>query len=160
MIITGLSFMLLLFFVYKVKIFNQDGSIEKNYMPKDSDFTITTMPFRTERIVYYVTVPNPTFGKDPELIDKLMVEYIRKKDFDSHPIAIQVYYRSDETRKLVAEVLSRRFEVPYLESLHGENLLTESQYRNLRLYKYNHPSTVAQLRREVAKKLQPIQTVY
>lgn len=159
MIITGLSFILFLLFVYRVKLFNQDGSIEKNFMPQNAEFCITTMPFRTERIVYYVTVPNPTFGKDPDLTDKLLVKYVQKKDFDTHPVAIQVYYKSDGRRKLVAEILSRRFEVPYLDSLYGENLLTESQHRNLRLYKYNHPSTVMQLQREVARKLKPIQTV-
>lgn len=158
MIITGLSVILFLLLVYKVKISNQDEVIEKNFMQKDTDFTITTMPFRTERIVYYVTVPNPTFGRDPDLSDKLLVEYIKKKEFDSHPIAIQVYYKDKKNKKMVAEILSKRFEVPYLESLYGENLLTELRYEHLKLYKFNHPSTINQLRKEVAKKLTPIMT--
>lgn len=158
MIITGLSIILFLFFVYKVKISNQDDVIEKNFMQKDPEFTITTMPFRTERIVYYVTAPNPTFGSDPDLTDKLIIEYVKKKDFDSHPIAIQVYYKEKKTQKMVAEILSKRFEVPYLESLYGENLLTEMRYEHLKLYKFNHASTIDQLRREVAKKLKPVQT--
>jgi len=103
-------------------------------------------------------VPNPTFGRDPDLSEKLMVEYIKKKDFDSQPIAIQVYYKDNKNQKMVAEILSKRFEVPYLESLYGENLLTEMRYEHLKLYKFNHPSTIDQLRREVTKKLTPIQT--
>lgn len=158
MIIIGISLILFLFIVYKVKITNQDEVIEKNMMPKDTEFTISTMPFRTERIVYYVTVPNRTFGKDPDLAEKLIVEYVKKKDFDSHPIAIQVYYKDNKNKKMVAEILSKRFDVPYLESLFGENLLTEMRYKHLKLYKFNHPSTIDQLRREVAKKLNPVMT--
>ena len=159
MMITGLSVILFLLFVYKVKVSDQDEVIEKNFMQKDTDFTITTMPFRTERIVYYVTAPNPTFGGDPDLSEKLIVEYIKKKDFDSQPIAIQVYYKDKENKKMVAEILSKRFEVPYLESLYGEKLLTEMRYEHLKLYKFNHPSTIDQLRKEVTNKLMPIQTV-
>ncbi len=155
MTIMGLSFILFLFFVYKVKIFNQDSMIEKTLIPKDAPFTISTMPFRTEQIVYYVTAPNPTFGDDSDLFEKLSIQYVKQKDFDSLPIAIQVYYADGNTRKMVAEILLNRFAVPYLESLYGENILTEKQYENLRIHKYNHPSTIVQLRREVAKKLNP-----
>lgn len=155
MVMAGISLILFLVLVYKVKLFNLDGDIEKNMMPGDAEFTIAAMPFRVERIVYYVTTPNPTFGMDEMLRNRLTVEYVKKKAFDSHPIAIQVYYEQDKERKMVAEVLSQRFEVPYLDSLYGENLLSEKDYEYLRLYKYNHPSTINLLREEVAKKLKP-----
>lgn len=155
MVITGISLILFLILVYKVKLFNLDGDIEKNMMPKDAEFTIAAMPFSVERIVYYVTAPNPTFGMDEMLRNRLSVEYVRKMAFDSHPIAIQVYYENGKERKMVAEILSHRFDVPYLDSLYGENLLTQKEYEYLRLYKYNHPSTIDLLREEVANKLRP-----
>lgn len=155
MVFAGLSLIIFLILVYKVKLFNLDGDIEKNMMPGNAEFTIAAMPFRVERIVYYVTAPNPTFGMDEMLMNRLKVEYVKKKAFDSHPIAIQVYYEHDKERKMVAEVLSHRFDVPYLDTLYGENLLTEKEYEYLRLYKYNHPSTIGLLREEVANKLRP-----
>ena len=155
MVIAGISLILFLILVYKVKLFNLDGDIEKNMMPENAEFTIAAMPFRVERIVYYVTAPNPTFGMDEELMNRLTVEYVKKKAFDSHPIAIQVYYVHEKEKKMVAEVLKHRFDVPYLDSLFGENLLTEKEYEYLRLYKYNHPSTIELLRKEVARKLKP-----
>lgn len=155
MVISGISMILFLLLVYKVKLFNLDEDIEKNMMPENAEFSIAAMPFRVERIVYYVTAPNPTFGMDEMLMNRLSVEYVKKKAFDSHPIAIQVYYEHEKERKMVAEVLSHRFDVPYLDSLYGENLLTEKEYEYLRLYKYNHPSTINLLRNEVANKLRP-----
>ncbi|GEM_PF-894262 len=155
MVIAGISLILFLILVYKVNLFNLDGDIEKNMMPANAEFSIAAMPFRVERIVYYVTAPNPTFGMDDLLINRLTVEYVKKKAFDSYPIAIQVYYARDRERKMVAEILSHRFDVPYLDSLYGENLLTRKEYEYLRLYKYNHPSTADLLREEVACKLRP-----
>lgn len=153
MMITGLSFLLFLLVIYKVPLFKRDGAIERNMMPENAEFTIASMPFRVERIVYYVPVPHHTYGKDPHLIDNLTVEYVKKKAFDSHPFAIQVYYQNGQERKMVAEVLSHRFDVPYLDTLYGENLLSKKEYEYLRLYKYNHPSTKDLFKNEVAKKL-------
>lgn len=155
MLIASLSIVVFLFVVFKLELFKRDEIIEKNIMPENAEFTISTMPFRVERIVYYVTVPNATLGAEENLKKKLHVEYVKKEIFDTEPIAIQVYYEHDKERRVVAEILSHRFDVPYLDSLFGENLLTRKDYEYLRLYKYAHPSTRDFLINEVAGKLRP-----
>lgn len=153
MLTAAFAFLLFLSMIYKVPLFKRDGVIEKNLLPEKAEFTIATMPFRIERIVYYVPVPNPTFGKEPDLRDHLSVEYVKKQTFDAYPFAIQVYYTRNGERKLLAEVLSHRFDVPYLDTLYGEHLLNKKDYEYLRLYKYNHSSTREQLKEEVARKI-------
>lgn len=153
MLTTALSFLLFLVLIYKVPIFKRDGAIERNMLPDKAEFTIASMPFRVERIVYYVPIPNPTYGKDPHLEEHMTVEYVKKQTFDASPFALQVYYQQGSERKLLAEVLSHRFDVPYLDTLYGENLLSYKEYEYLRLYKYNHPSTKELLREEVKRKL-------
>lgn len=155
MFLASLSIILFLIIVFRFELFRRDMVIEKNIMPENAEFTISAMPFRVERIVYYVTVPNATLGTDGNLLKKLQVDYVRKEIFDSEPIAIQVYYEDGNERRIVAELLSHRFDVPYLDSLYGEELLSRKQYEYLRLYKYAHASTRDFLIREVAEKLRP-----
>ena len=52
MLTTALSFLLFLVLIYKVPIFKRDGAIERNMLPDKAEFTIASMPFRVERIVY------------------------------------------------------------------------------------------------------------
>lgn len=153
MFIAALSVLVFLLMIYKVPLFKRDGAIERNMLPEKAEFSIAAMPFRVEHIVYYVPVPHPAYGKDPDLRAHLSVEYVKKQTFDVSPFALQVYYLKNNDRKLLAEVLSQRFDVPYLDALYGENLLSQKEYAYLRLYKYNHPSTKELLKDEVIRKL-------
>lgn len=154
MLIGCLAFILFYFIAFKAEIFSSKKMIVEGLIPQDGPFNISTMPFSVERIVYYVSTPSPSLGISPSLYNKLHVEYIRREVFDNQPLAIQVYYEDTHERKIVAELLYQRFEVPYLDSLYGEKRLTKVQLGNLKEFKYTHPSTQKMLKDEVFTKLQ------
>lgn len=155
MLIGLLSFFLLYYLAFYCNIFKAQKIIEETSIPKDGPFSISTMPFSIERIVYYVSTPSQSLGQLPQLYEHLHVEYVSREVFDNQPFAIQVYYVDDFEKRIVAELLYQRFEVPYLDSLYGENQLTKNQLENLREFKFTHESTRNMLKDEVFIKLLP-----
>jgi hypothetical protein len=96
--------------------------------------------FSPERIVYYVSLPTKINGEDLE--KNLQVEYVSKGIFDTVPMAIQVFFKGENNNKrLIAELLEQRFDVPALDSLYGENKISKEQFKYLKKYKFAHPST-------------------
>lgn len=141
---------------FKVKLFPSIKIIEESLIPLDGPFTLDTMPFSVERIVYYVSTPSPSLGSTAQLYDNLKIEYVKREIFDSQPLAIQVYFQDDQQRKIVAELLIDRFEVPYLDSLYGEKRLSKEEYENLKNYKYTHDTTQKMFKNEVYTKLRGV----
>lgn len=154
MLIGCLAFILFYFISFKTEIFTSKKMIVEGLIPLDGPFNISTMPFSVERIVYYVSTPSQSLGISPGLYEQLRVEYVMREVFDNQPLAIQVYYEDTHERKIVAELLYQRFEVPYLDSLYGEKRLTKVQLGNLKDFKYTHPSTQKMFKDEVFSKLQ------
>ena len=158
MLVGCLAFFLFYYISFKTVIFHKDNIIEESLIPLQGAFTIKTMPFSVERIVYYVSVPSPSIGLVSNLYERLTVSYVGREIFDSKPLAIQIYYQDGAERKIVAELLGDRFEVPYLDSLYGEERLTKEEYENLRDYKYTHLSTQKMFKDEVYSKLRYLNT--
>ncbi len=158
MLVGCLAFFLFYYISFKAMIFHKDKIIEESLIPSDGPFSIKTMPFSVERIVYYVSIPSPSLGLLPDLYEKLTVDYVEREIFDNKPLAIQVYYQDGTQRKIVAELLGERFEVPYLDSLYGEKRLTKEDYENLKDYKYTHISTQKMFKDEVHSKLRFLTT--
>ena len=127
--------------------------MEESPVLLNKPFTIKTMPFATERIVYYVSIPSPSLSNLPNLYKKLTVSYVERKIFDSRPLAIQVHYQEGNHQKIVAELLFERFEVPYLDNLFSEKQLDKKDYLRLRDFKFTHYSTQKMLKDEVYAKL-------
>lgn len=153
MITASLAFIAFLFITFHISVFKGEKKIEKSLLPDDSDFTISTMPFSTERIVYYTSVPNSAITENGNFINDITVESVTKDGFDAIPMAIQVYLGQGENKKLVAELLQHRFDIPCLDSLLGENKVTKKQHEYIRKYKFGHHSTKEMLKEEVIKKL-------
>lgn len=153
MIGASLSMVIFLILATKISLFKKGKWIENSWMPEHSKFTIASMPFSIERIVYYITLPNPIFLNDSSLDSHLLVEPIYKEAFDSVPIAIQVFYVNEGQRKLVAEILRHRFDIPYLDSLLGEGYISEKMHEHIRNYKFGHASTQEMLKKEVMMKI-------
>lgn len=153
MIIGCLAFLLFYYMAFKAKLFKSNKIIEESLIPLDGPFSLRTMPFSVERIVYYVSTPSPSLGSIDHLYDHLKVEYVKREIFDSQPLAIQVFFQDDHQKKIVAELLIDRFEVPYLDSLYGEKRLSKEDFENLKDYKYTHQSTQKMFKDEVYAKL-------
>ena len=153
MIGASLAIIVFLWVILKVSVFKSDTLVENNWIPDDSKFTVSSMPFSIERIVYYISLPNPVLSNDPWIEKHLKVEPIYKAMFDAEPIAIQVFYGQGKNKKIVAELLKHRFDIPYLDSLLGEGIINGKTHENIRRYKFGHDSTKEMLKKEVLLKI-------
>ena len=152
MIAATLGLFIFILIAFKSSIFSAGEQIESRLLPEETDLSISSMTFSSERIVYYISLPSK--GLDPKVLQKeLNVEYVSSGIFDTIPIAIQVYYGSGGNKKLVAELLEPRFDLPTLGSLYGENKISKRAHEYIRKYKFAHPSTKAMLKEEVINKL-------
>lgn len=153
MIGASLAVIVFLWVAMNVSIFKSEKLIESSWMPENSKFTLSSMPFSIERIVYYISLPNPVFSNDDLIDEHLKVKPIYKEAFDSVPIALQVFYGQGENKKIVAELLRHRFDIPYLDSLLGEELISDETHEYIRRYKFGHGSTREMLKKEVLLKI-------
>ncbi|SES99007.1 hypothetical protein [Anaerobranca gottschalkii] len=151
MIIIIFAYLMFIFLSFKVTIFRGTTKLESRLLPEGSDITIGEMSFSPERIVYYISLSKQI--KEDELDKNLHVEYVSKGIFDTVPLAIQVYLNQGQNKKLVAELLEQRFDLPALDSLLGENKISKEQYEYIKKYKFKHPSTKNLLLFEVKKRL-------
>ena len=153
MVYTSIAFIVFLLMIFKLSIFRNTKKIESSLLPEDSDFTINSMPFSTERIVYYISVPNQAITEEVNFDKDITLESVTKESFDTMPFAIQVYLGHGNNKKLVAELLQKGFDIPCLDSLLGEEKITKKQHEYIRKYKFSHQSTKEMLKLEVIKKL-------
>lgn len=152
MIIIIFAYLLFIFLSFKVTIFRGTARLESRLLPEGTDITVGEMSFSPERIVYYISLLNKI--REDELEQNLHVEYVSKGIFDTVPLAIQVYLKDGENKKLVAELLEQRFDLPALDSLLGERKISKEQHEYIKKYKFRHPSTKNLLLEEVKKRLQ------
>lgn len=152
MIVTTLSLFLFIYISFRTSFFNAGEQIESRHLPEGTDLSISSMTFSSERIVYYLSLPSKGLNSK-KLEQEISIEYVSTGIFDTIPIAIQAYLGAGENKKIVAELLEPRFDLPALDSLYGEGKISKKTHEYIRKYKFAHPSTKTMLKEEVISKL-------